>query len=70
MSIEKKLGDLLARISFQTESAPEVLETQVSGIVYDSRQAGPGRVFVCLRGARADGHAYAKAAGERGHCRE
>ena len=68
MSTEKKLGDLLARISFQTESAPEALEAQVSDIVYDSRQAGPGRVFVCLRGARADGHAYAKAAGEAGCC--
>ena len=66
MSTEKKLGDLLARISFQTESAPEALEAQVSGIVYDSRQAGPGRVFVCLRGAPADGHADAKAAGAAG----
>ena len=35
MSTEKKFGDLLARISFQTESAPEALEAQVSDIVYD-----------------------------------
>lgn len=37
-------------------------------LVYDSRIAEPGDVFVCLPGAAADGHAYAKAAYDRG-CR-
>ncbi|WP_018657262.1 UDP-N-acetylmuramoyl-tripeptide--D-alanyl-D-alanine ligase [Actinomadura flavalba] len=34
-------------------------ETVVSGpVVFDSREAGPGSLFVALRGERADGHDY------------
>jgi len=32
--------------------------TEVSGITSDSRQVRPGSVFVCLKGARHDGHAF------------
>ncbi|MGN0468720.1 MAG: UDP-N-acetylmuramoyl-L-alanyl-D-glutamate--2,6-diaminopimelate ligase [Acutalibacteraceae bacterium] len=43
-------------------------ETEICDIVYDSRKAKPGVMFVCLSGARADGHKFAKSAYESG-CR-
>ncbi len=41
-------------------------EVEITDIVYDSRKAVPGCLFVCLRGAASDGHRYAKAACEKG----
>lgn len=38
----------------------------VSSVVIDSRQAGPGSLFVALPGERADGHAYVNHAFSRG----
>ncbi len=40
--------------------------TEVSGITNDSRQAGPGSVFVALKGLRADGDSFARDAVARG----
>jgi len=51
------VGD--ARIS----GDPDVI---VSSIAVDSRKVEPGAAFVCLRGARADGHAFAAEAVRRG----
>lgn len=34
----------------------------VCSVVTDSREAGPGSLFVCIRGERADGHDFAAAA--------
>ncbi|HPV86535.1 MAG TPA: Mur ligase domain-containing protein, partial [Caldisericia bacterium] len=31
---------------------------EVSEIVFDSRKAGPGKVFVALRGSHTDGHKF------------
>lgn len=42
--------------------------TDVSGIEYDSRKAGAGDLFVCLVGAKTDGHKYAEKAYNNG-CR-
>ena len=42
--------------------------TEINDIVYDSRQAGPGTAFVCLRGMNTDGHKFAANAYEKG-CR-
>lgn len=42
--------------------------TEINEIVYDSRKAKAGVVFVCLRGAITDGHKYAVDAYEKG-CR-
>lgn len=47
-------------------SESEVPAIEISDIVYDSRKAVPGCLFVCLRGAVSDGHRYAKMAEERG----
>ena len=47
--------------------APAVnMNGEVSFVTDDSRKAGPGCVFVCIEGARADGHTYAAAALEAG----
>jgi len=40
----------------------QIRELGVEGIVYDSRRAEEGQVFVCMPGIRADGHAYASKA--------
>ncbi|MDR0325550.1 MAG: UDP-N-acetylmuramoyl-L-alanyl-D-glutamate--2,6-diaminopimelate ligase [Oscillospiraceae bacterium] len=44
------------------------LLSEVNSIVYDSRRAGPGSLFVALTGHAADGHDYVAAAYEKG-CR-
>lgn len=50
----------------QPEVTPEVGELDVSGITHNAAWAGPGDVFVAIRGARADGHAYIGEAGANG----
>ncbi|HJR59695.1 MAG TPA: UDP-N-acetylmuramoyl-L-alanyl-D-glutamate--2,6-diaminopimelate ligase [Vicinamibacterales bacterium] len=45
------------------ESCPDV---PVTGVVYDSRQAAAGSVFVALRGLQSDGAAFAREAVTRG----
>ena len=37
----------------------QALDTEVSGIAYDSRAVKPGDVFVCIKGYQTDGHKYA-----------
>lgn len=39
---------------------------EISDIAYDSRKAGENIMFVCLKGAFADGHKFAKSAYEKG----
>ena len=58
-----KLKQLLSAIEYTAESVPEL---EICDIVYDSRKAVPGCLFVCLRGASADGHRYAAMAAEKG----
>ena len=38
----------------------------ITSVVTDSRKAGPGSLFVCIKGARTDGHEYAPAVLEKG----
>lgn len=47
-------------------AGPEGGDVEIEDIVYDSRQARPGTVFVALRGAQADGHDFAAAAARAG----
>jgi UDP-N-acetylmuramoyl-L-alanyl-D-glutamate--2,6-diaminopimelate ligase len=42
------------------------LDTAITGLTYDSRQAGAGVAFVALRGTHADGHAFIPKALELG----
>ncbi len=39
---------------------------EISGVSYDSRNVKPGDVFVCVRGFKSDGHAFAVAAQQAG----
>ena len=34
------------------------LETEITSLVYDSRKAEKGSLFVCIRGAAVDGHKF------------
>ncbi len=36
--------------------------TEIAGLAYDSRRVGPGTLFFCVPGERADGHEFAAAA--------
>ncbi len=60
-----KLADLLSEIEYTAKSVPDI---EISDIVYDSRKAGEGKMFVCLSGAYSDGHKFADKAYELG-CR-
>jgi UDP-N-acetylmuramoyl-L-alanyl-D-glutamate--2,6-diaminopimelate ligase len=63
------LRDLLREIpepSSMNVSDASVGDTSVTAVTYDSRQAGPGAVFVALRGAHADGASFAREALSRG----
>ena len=59
-----KLQTLLAGVPHKGPA----LDPEITAVVYDSRKAGPGALFVCLPGERADGHDYAPAAYQAG-CR-
>jgi UDP-N-acetylmuramoyl-L-alanyl-D-glutamate--2,6-diaminopimelate ligase len=63
------LRDLLSEIPEPTSvnvSDASVGDTTVTAVTYDSRQAGPGAVFVALRGVNADGASFAREALNRG----
>lgn len=60
-----RLLDLLQGLQY---TATGNLEVPVEDVIYDSRKVKSGCVFVCLRGARADGHKYAQQAAESGAC--
>ncbi len=59
------LKDILSGIEY---TAVGKTDAEIIDIVYDSRKAEQGTMFVCLRGARFDGHQYAAKAYENG-CR-
>jgi UDP-N-acetylmuramoyl-L-alanyl-D-glutamate--2,6-diaminopimelate ligase len=42
------------------------LNTEITGIVYDSRQVQPGFLFTAIKGTHQDGHQHAKSAVEKG----
>lgn len=60
------LDKILSTIEYRI--VPMNTEIEIEDIVYDSRKAFSGSLFVCLCGARFDGHAYADKAYENG-CR-
>ena len=62
------LGELLREIPDHPPDAggAAVGDTRVTSVTYDSRQAGPGSVFVALRGVKADGVSFATEAVNRG----
>ncbi|MFZ5776499.1 MAG: UDP-N-acetylmuramoyl-L-alanyl-D-glutamate--2,6-diaminopimelate ligase [Thermodesulfobacteriota bacterium] len=58
------LRELMAEIGIREGMA--VPETRIEAITADSRQAGPGALFVAIAGQTVDGHAYVRAAVEQG----
>lgn len=60
------LSEIFADIEYKATA--ELGDTEISDIIYDSRRAREGTIFVCLVGAVSDGHVYAGSAYERG-CR-
>ncbi|HUG56122.1 MAG TPA: UDP-N-acetylmuramoyl-L-alanyl-D-glutamate--2,6-diaminopimelate ligase [Candidatus Limnocylindrales bacterium] len=58
-----KLGALLAAASAEI---PEGADLEVRHLVYDSRQATPGSLFVAIKGFHRDGHDHAADAVARG----
>ena len=52
-----KLKDLLKGFDYQCIRGS--LDVEVGDVVYDSRKVTPGALFICIRGAKADGHDFA-----------
>ncbi len=51
-----------------TDIAVPLIDTEITGICYDSRRAKSGDLFVSVRGTLSDGHDFARSAYDRG-CR-
>ena len=51
-----KLSELLERIEYTCCQGDT--EQEITSVVYDSRKAGEGSLFICIRGAVADGHKF------------
>lgn len=58
MLFAMKLQQLLSFSDLGTQSQPEALETEVTGLFFDARQVQQGSVFVAIKGTQADGHKY------------
>ena len=65
MTLRDLLSEMPAPSSVDVSDA-SVGDMTVTAVTYDSRQAGPGSVFVALRGANADGASFAREALNRG----
>ena len=60
----KKLKDLLEHLDYQCLQG--TTDKEITSVVYDSRKAEPGSLFLCIKGAVSDGHVYAKEVAEKG----
>ncbi|MDE6616452.1 MAG: UDP-N-acetylmuramyl-tripeptide synthetase, partial [Lachnospiraceae bacterium] len=60
-----KLDDLLKNLEY-TCIQGSISGMEVSRIVYDSRKAAEGDLFVCISGAVADGHSFAREVADKG----
>lgn len=59
-----KLAELLCEVSYTCLKGE--LEKEILDLVYDSRKAGEGCLFVCISGAVRDGHEFAAEVCEKG----
>ena len=59
-----RLDEVCQGIEFRIEQGS--LATEITGICYDSRQVGPGNLFVCIVGEKTDGHLFAQQAVQLG----
>lgn len=58
------LGELLKEISY--ECVCGTAECEITDVIYDSRKVTEGCLFVCIPGAKADGHKFAVDAVQKG----
>ena len=61
-----KLETLCFLSGLETPTDTRMAACEINAITIDSRAVVPGCMFVCIRGATADGHAYVKQALEQG----
>jgi UDP-N-acetylmuramoyl-L-alanyl-D-glutamate--2,6-diaminopimelate ligase len=59
-----KLNEILSGINCKISGCAD--NVSVENIIYDSRKAAPGLMFVCIKGFKSDGHTYAKDVYEKG----
>jgi UDP-N-acetylmuramoyl-L-alanyl-D-glutamate--2,6-diaminopimelate ligase len=59
-----RLGEVCQGIDFSLVQGS--LETDITGVCYDSRQVEPGNLFVCVVGEKTDGHLFAQQAEQLG----
>jgi UDP-N-acetylmuramoyl-L-alanyl-D-glutamate--2,6-diaminopimelate ligase len=64
--MEQSVQALLRGQTYDVLMPASLHKTVVSQLCCDSRKAVPGSFFFCLTGANVDGHAYAKAAYDKG----
>ncbi len=57
MRLDELLGGPAARPRGQPD--PDAGDVEITGLAYDSRAVGPGSLFFCVSGFRADGHDFA-----------
>ncbi|MBC8154722.1 MAG: UDP-N-acetylmuramoyl-L-alanyl-D-glutamate--2,6-diaminopimelate ligase [Bacteroidetes bacterium] len=60
----KQLKDLLYKIPLLSTAGS--MDAQITGIAMDSRRAGPGSLFVAVRGTVTDGHRFIETAIQQG----
>lgn len=51
-----KVRDLLEKLEYEVKQGN--LDEEVTDVIYDSRKAKPGTVFVCIKGTKSDSHDY------------
>lgn len=59
-----RLTELLKNLEYKCEQGS--LDTDVRSVVFDSRKADKGSLFICIKGAVSDGHKYAQEVVEKG----
>jgi UDP-N-acetylmuramoyl-L-alanyl-D-glutamate--2,6-diaminopimelate ligase len=60
------LGEILSSVKLPQPLAPELAQTGVTGLAYDSRRVAPGTLFFAFPGSKADGRQFAADALARG----
>ena len=59
-----KLGEIVRKLNIIDSNVD--MDTEISGISYDSRKTRPGDLFVAVKGFETDGHKYIPKAMEKG----
>ena len=61
---EMKLSETVKNLEIISTNAN--MQTDITGICYDSRAVKPGNMFVAIRGFESDGHKYIPSAVAKG----